>query len=478
MKPIGWLLLTAVLCATLGCALPAVAPTAAPIAHTTLAAPTSLTAPTSLNAPTSLTAASTPALLTLEPAALALTRQRLTSGDVALQAPFAALRRRADQALLTAPRSVTHKTSTPPSGSKHDYMSMGPYWWPDPATPSGLPYVQRDGQRNPQATGNALDSNRLQGMLADVRDLALAYHFTGDIRYARKTAAVIRTWFLDPATRMNPSLRFGQSIPGSADGRGIGIIDTRDLWLVIDAVALIAPGLAAPSQTHAAGDSALTNPELQALRQWFADYADWLDTSSLGRDEAAAKNNHGLFFDVQLAAYWLFVGETEKARKLVFEAQTRRFAAQIDNQGRMPLELARTRPFHYQTFTLEAATRLARYGQVLAALPHPAGPWPATEARCLTPQPQQHVGCPLDLWRAVIDGKSLRAALDFVATAVVAPAAWSFATALEPTPPLVPALPVLLIAQRVYPPRSFSAALAVLKNMAPDHLAWLMWPVP
>ena len=218
MKLIGFMLLTAVLCGTLGCAVRAVEPTTAPAAI------------------------STPALLTLEPAALALTRQRLASGDAALQAPYAALRRRADQALLTAPRSVTHKTSTPPSGSKHDYMSMGPYWWPNPATPNGLPYVQRDGQRNPLASGNALDSNRLQGMLADVRDLALAHHFTGDMRYARKSAAVIRTWFLDPATRMNPSLRYGQSIPGITDGRGIGIIDTRDLWLVIDAVALITPG--------------------------------------------------------------------------------------------------------------------------------------------------------------------------------------------------------------------------------------------
>ena len=325
----------------------------------------------------------------------------------------------------------------PPSGSKNDYMSMGPYWWPNPATPDGLPYVQRDGQRNPQSTGNALDSIRMQAMLADTRDLALAHYFTGDTRYAHKAAAVIRTWFLDPATRMNPNLRYAQGIPGIVDGRGIGIIDTRDLWLVIDAVALIAPG-------------GLTAAELKALRQWFADYAEWLDTSPLGRDEAAAKNNHGMFFDVQLAAYWLFVGETERARKLVFDAQTRRFAAQIDTQGRMPLELARTRPFHYHTFTLEAATRLARYGQVVD----------------------------VDLWHAVIDGKSLRAVLNVVAGTVVDPGSWPHATALEPSPPLAPALPVLLIAQRAYSPHSFDTALAALKDIAPDHVAWLMWPAP
>src|SRR5258706_2949140 len=189
MKQLLVLMLTAVLCGALGCAQRPAGPEAA------------------------LIEVSTPPLLTLEPAALALTRQRLQSGDAELQAPFAALKRRADQALLTTPRSVTHKTSMPPSGSKNDYMSIGPYWWPNPATSNGLPYVQRDGQRNPQSTGNALDSNRMQAMLADTRDLALAHYFTGDARYARKTAAVILTSFLEPPTRINPSLRNAQDLP-------------------------------------------------------------------------------------------------------------------------------------------------------------------------------------------------------------------------------------------------------------------------
>jgi hypothetical protein len=385
-------------------------------------------------APSAPSAPSAPQLLTLEAAALALTRQRLLGGDAAPQAAFDALKRRADVALRAPLRSVTHKTSLPPSGSKNDYMSMGPYWWPDPATASGLPYVQRDGHRNPKWIGNALDSMRLQAMLADTRDLALAYHFTDDIRYARKAAAALRTWFLDPATRMNPSLRFAQGIPGVVDGRGIGIIDTRDLWIVIDAVALLAPS-----------GSGLAVDELQSLRQWFADYAHWMHTSQLGRDAAASENNHGLFYDAQLVAYWWFIGETQKARQLAFDAQTNRVAAQIDAHGRMPLELARTRPFHYQTFALEAATRLARYGHVLSV---------------------------------PIDDKSLRAALNFVAAVVQDPASWRHATALEPTPPLASALPVLLFAQRACLPGSYSSTLAALQPTSREHVAWLLWPLP
>jgi len=410
-------------------------------------------------------AIATPRLVTLDAAALAVTRERLQRGDAALQGPLAALLRRADEALRTPPRSVTHKTTVPPSGSKHDYMSMGPYWWPNPDTSNGLPYVQRDGRRNPQATGNALDSIRMQQMLADARDLALAFHFKGELRYADKAAQVMRTWFLDPATRMNPSLRYGQAVPGVAEGRGIGIIDTRDLWMAFDALALIAPAASA-------GAAALSDSEQRALRQWFIDYAGWLDTSQLGRDEAAERNNHGMFYDMQLAALWLATGQPERARQLLFDARTRRFAVQFDAQGLMPLELARTRPFHYHTFTLEAATRMARHADVLDA----TAALPAGDPRCapLATGPQ----CPLGLWRFEIDGKTLRKMLDRVADVVIDPASWSHATRLEPQPLLEPALPVLLMAQRAYAPHRYDAALAVLRRAAPDHVAWLLWPQP
>jgi hypothetical protein len=417
--------------------------------------------------PAAIATAGAPALLTLEPSALALTRTRLQSGDAHLQAPFAALKRRAELALQAPLRSVIEKIMLPPSGSKNDYMSMGPYWWPNPATANGLPFVQRDGQRNPELAGNALDASRQQGMLSDVRDLSLAYYFTSDARYAQKAAEAIRTWFINPRTRMNPHLRFGQGVPGIAEGRGTGIIDTRDYWMVFDAVALIAP---------APAPNSLSSDDHKALRQWMVDYADWMHTSKLGRDEAAAKNNHGMFYDVQLVALWLYIGETEKARQLLFDVQRNRFAAQIDAQGRMPLELARTRPYHYHTFTLEATTRLARYAQVLASRPHPAGVLPPQDPRCQTPGTEPR--CTVDLWGLSIDGKSLPGVLDFVAGVVTQPKSWAHATPLEPTPPLTTALPVLLMAQRALPAGRYAAPLALLKEQAPDHLAWLLWPSP
>ncbi len=403
-----------------------------------------------------------PSLIALDDAALAHTHQRIQVKDPTVMPAFVALQRRADHALQTPLRSVINKSKVPPSGSKNDYMSMGPYWWPNPATSNGLPYIQRDGQVNPETKGAALDASALGHMVDDSLDLALAYRFTNDVRYATKAAAVIRTWFLTPETRMNPSLRFAQAIPGVVDGRGIGLIDTRYFVKVMDAMTLIGP--------------ALKSEELQGMRRWFADYAHWFKTSDLGHDEAATKNNHGLFYDMQMVALWLFLGETERARTMLFNVQTTRFAAQIDENGRMPLELERTRPYHYSVFALHAATQLARYGQVLAAKSPSNESWPASDPRCKSAQlfPQ----CPLDLWNVVIDGKSLRGAIDVIAQIVIDPSSWKYATALEKTPILAPSLPVLLQAQQAYPSARYAPALAKLQTLSPDNLAWLLYPLP
>lgn len=63
---------------------------------------------------------------------------------------LAALKRNADQALTRGPWTVVSKKQLPPSGNKHDYMSVVPYWWPDPEKPDGLPYIRRDGKVNPE----------------------------------------------------------------------------------------------------------------------------------------------------------------------------------------------------------------------------------------------------------------------------------------------------------------------------------------
>lgn len=373
-------------------------------------------------------AASEAPLLTLDRSALDETKRRLAAGDPHLAAAHAALLARAAKALKTPLRSVADKKLLPPSGSRNDYMSMGPYWWPNPDTANGLPYIRRDGQRNPQVAGDALDSDRMQAFCRDVFELALAHRFGAPDSHADKAAAAIHHWFLAPGTRMTPHLRYGQGIPGIVEGRAEGLIDTRNLWMVIDAALLL----------NARG--ALPDADLAALRQWFGEFTQWMQTSPIARDEDNADNNHGMFFDAQLVNYLLFTGQADKARARLATVVARRITPQIEADGRMPRELSRTRPFHYCAFNLEAATHLAQYDRAL--------------------------------WRE----PRLLQAIAYLQAAALAPASWKHATPTEPALEPDKLLSVLLMVRR-----ATGAEQALLEPLAAaraSDLDWLLWPAP
>ena len=217
-------------------------------------------------------------------------------------------------ALETPLVSVMDKQKLPPSGDKHDFVSYGPYWWPDPKKPDGLPYIRRDGEVNPESRGPATDYHAMGRMADAVKTLALAYFLSHDEAYAAHAARLLRAWFLDPATRMNPNLNFGQAIPGVCEGRGVGIIDTVSLLPIPDATLVLLPS------------AAWTDADQQGLRDWFAAYLQWLLTSKNGKDEAAAENNHGTWYDAQVAALAIYVGRPEIARQTLQTAQTTRIA--------------------------------------------------------------------------------------------------------------------------------------------------------
>ena len=257
-----------------------------------------------------------------------------------------AVRADADRAVKVGPFSVMDKTDTPPSGSKHDYMSLAPYWWPDPSKPNGLPYVRRDGETNPERY-HASDDREFGEVQSAVYALGLGYYFTGNEAYAARAVLLLRTWFLDPATRMNPNLEYAQAVLGVNAGRGTGLIDVHGMPRLLDGIALLA------------GSAALTPEVEDGLRKWFTEYLNWLETSKNGRNESAATNNHGSWMDQQVTGIALFLGDKDLARKIDEEAETKRIAFQIKPDGTEPLELARTKSFSYSVFNLTALEWLA-----------------------------------------------------------------------------------------------------------------------
>ena len=256
----------------------------------------------------------------------------------------------ADKALNAPIVAVTQKsTLLPPTGNKHDYFSLSPYWWPDPAKKDGLPYIRRDGETNPESKRD-LDQPRVAAMGSNVQTLALAWYFTGKEKYAKRSAAQLRVWFLDSATRMTPHLRFSQLVRGNPAERGSGIIDTR--WFI---EAVQAAGLLEGSKSWTASDKA-------ALQAWFREYLKWLTTTPNGAHERAARNNHGSWYAAQTAAYAQYVGDTAFVRQAVDSARAR-IGWQIKADGSQPIEMERTRSMHYSSFNIEALSRLAEIGR-------------------------------------------------------------------------------------------------------------------
>lgn len=264
-----------------------------------------------------------------------------------------ALRQQADAALSHPVYSVTDKTLTPASGNKHDYYSFGPYWWPNPDSKNGMPYIRKDGQINPDAKTNATDSKRMVQFSDDVRSLALAWFYSGEDKYAKKARQMLQVWFLDPETRMNPNLNYAQAIPGSVDGRGIGIIDTRVLIDVADSIVLL----------ESSGQ--ITPQALAGYKKWYSDYTRWLLTSRNGLEEANWYNNHGAWYDAQVTAFSLFTGQQSQARRQVEIFKLRHLASQVNANGEITSETERTRSFHYTNFALAAYARMGRYGETL-----------------------------------------------------------------------------------------------------------------
>jgi hypothetical protein len=220
-----------------------------------------------------------------------------------------------------------------------------------------------------------------------VRTLSLAYYFKEDENYAAKATQLLRAWFLDPATRMNPNLQYAQFIPGVNTGRGIGLIETRGLTDIVDAIGLLA------------GSKSWTAADQKGLEDWFTRFLQWMQESRNGREENAAKNNHGTFYDVQAMSFALFVGRNDLAKQIAETAKEKRIALQVEPDGRQPLELERTKAWSYSNMNLDGLMQLARLAESVQ----------------------------VDLWNyQTKDGRGIRVALEYLYPYATEDRQWTF----------------------------------------------------
>ena len=258
----------------------------------------------------------------------------LSSSDIALLEHERVLKA-ATRALVQEPITITASPAKLSQGGVHDFYSNGDYWWPDPTKPDGLPYIRRDGESNPQN----FSQHRLavKALRDAVAALAAAFQLTGETRYVTKAAALLRVFFLDAKTHMNPRLDYAQAIPGVSPGRGIGIIDALHLIEI-------------PRAVRALEKSAAFQVD---LKPWFRELAEWMVTSKNGQEEAQTKNNHAVAFYLQLAVYADFVGDVAKLTQCRKQLKEVFVPQQMALDGSFPLELERTKPYGYSIFQLD-----------------------------------------------------------------------------------------------------------------------------
>ncbi|ODN73873.1 hypothetical protein L202_07389 [Cryptococcus amylolentus CBS 6039] len=296
-----------------------------------------------------------PRTVVLDGCRLADAKIKLEEGDKEMQEVLDNLLRQANIWMEQGPWTVVANSKSVPNGTNHDYASQAPYWWAnnwnDTSSNETCPYVQRDGVVNPESLEYTSHQDRLSMFTASYT-LALAWYYTDNPYYRAHAADILRTWFITNSTAMTPHLNHSQIIPCANDGRAIGVIDFSQQYTdVLDTAAILSTVYDA---TWNSGTEAV-------FREWNTEYLAWLTDSAFGKTELAAANNHGAFARLQIAGVAAYVGQYELARSMTSGTK-----ALIDNyitaNGSQPLELARTRSWHYTCFDLVAYTRLADIG--------------------------------------------------------------------------------------------------------------------
>jgi hypothetical protein len=325
-------------------------------------------------------------LILLNEEALLKNKKLISEKDTAKLSALKKLLKNADKIVKEGKLySVMHKKKTPVSGDKHDYMSQAPYWWADSTKKNGLPYIRRDGERNPEYYLIS-DSDEMDELEDDTEVLGLAYYFTNDEKYASFCSKLIKTWFLDKETKQNPNFNFSQGIPGINDGRGIGIIESRELLRIADVATLMK------------GSKNWTETDHTALKKWYADYLTWLKENPLGKDEAKEHNNHGTFYDVQIIAYSLFTDNPASAKQQI-EVTKKRIQSQLQADGSQPFELERTVSWGYVNMNLWGFIQIAKMAEKVN----------------------------IDFWKyETADGKNLQKAVDWLIPYVKKEKKWSY----------------------------------------------------
>lgn len=299
-----------------------------------------------------VTACDTKSLLVRDYQHLESNKSLIEQGDEWLNSNLSQLTQKADQIVQQPIYLITEKKMLPDSKDKHDYYSIATYYWPNPKTKDGLPYIHKDGVANPDRL-KIKDYSYLLRLWREMTTLSLAYFYTEDETYATKANKLLNAWFIDSESKMNPNLNHAQAIPGKNSGRVEGIIDTRVFVDIIDAIELIKQS------------NGIEQEKYEQLKQWFSNYLDWLTNSQLGKQANQLKNNIGTAYAMQVVALSIFTGRNLQATNFLMTHAPQLLDQQMETDGKQPLELRRTRGWDYSISNLTYWFKMASMAERL-----------------------------------------------------------------------------------------------------------------
>ena len=180
-------------------------------------------------------------------------------------------------------------------GTENDYYSEARTWWPKPDDPTSA-YIIREGENNPDAF---IKHQELLGRMNKiVSGLTSAYLVTGRKDYAHKAIEHIRSWFIDPETRMNPDFSYAQAIPYRNTERSVGLMDALPLVEVIRSMDVL--------------KDMFSEKELFEINRWMDDYDEYLEFGDNMEYRMQRKDNVALAWLTQMAAVSTFRNDPEK----------------------------------------------------------------------------------------------------------------------------------------------------------------------
>lgn len=267
------------------------------------------------------------------------------------ESAFSYLMQQADLELLAGPYSVMEKQEIPPSGNRHDYLSLARFFWPNPSFETGVPYIYKDCEMNPEIYSSSYDYAKKNRVIRSCVILSLAYYLSSNENYALHASLILETWFLNPLTRMNPHLNFAQIRPGITYSNCFGIIEGHTFPFLFECLQFL------ESSPHWRGR--------EGMRLWAKQYLEWLLTSPQGIEEQRTLNNHASWYDFQTLYFALYTDQKDLALDLFKTWTFPKLKSHFLEDGRQPYEMLRKKNFYYSLFNLQALYHCALLGDFL-----------------------------------------------------------------------------------------------------------------